>query len=85
MVVQTIIIDDKGKKVVRTHRDFNEQLGMAELREGFYAQQQSARSGEMYQLKGKERILMAQFGNTNNSDEGRFDEGEPTWGEEGAE
>lgn len=82
MVVQ-MIIDTGIATITRTYRDIIKGVNLAQMREGFYAQEQSAKSGQMYQLKGKERILVAQFGIANNSDQGRFDEGSTDWPEEG--
>lgn len=42
-------------------RDVIKNKHLAERREGFYALRESFRSGRLYQLNGKERILIAKF------------------------
>lgn len=61
MTVQTKVDDGTGIKT-RTWRDIYKTKGLAELREGFYAQREHCRWGVMIQLKGKERILLGSFG-----------------------
>lgn len=61
MVVQTRIHD--GTRVnTRTYRNIVKNINLAQFREGFYAQEEHSRWGVMTQLKGKERIVLARFG-----------------------
>lgn len=82
MVIQTVFYNGE-KHITRTYRDVKRHRGLSELREGFLAQRDTYKWGKMIQLKGKERIIIAQF--FNGDDEGRFDEGTTDWNEEGAE
>jgi len=61
MVIQTRIHDGLGVRT-RTYRDIVKGVNLAQLREGFYAQEMSCKWGEMVQLKGKQRIVIGQFG-----------------------
>jgi hypothetical protein len=61
MTIQTIVFDGI-KRTTRTYRNVYKGVNLAELREGFYAQEQSNKWGVMTQLKGKERIILARFG-----------------------
>lgn len=61
MTVQTTIFDGL-KRTTRTYRNIYKGVNLAEIREGFYAQENWNKWGTMIQLKGKERILLARFG-----------------------
>lgn len=61
MTIQTIINDGITVRT-RTYRDIIKGVNLAEARDGFYAQEAYSRWGEMYQLKGTNRILIASFG-----------------------
>jgi hypothetical protein len=62
MVIQIIIHDGINTRT-RTHRDIVLARGdLTRLREGFEAQAAFSKWGEMVQLKGKERIILAKFG-----------------------
>lgn len=61
MTVQTRVHDGISVKT-RTWRKVYKTKGLAEVREGFYAQQEHSKWGAMIQLKGKERILLNSFG-----------------------
>lgn len=61
MVVQTKVHDGISVKT-RTYRNIIKNLNLAELREGFYAQEEHSRWGVMIQLKGQHRIVLARFG-----------------------
>lgn len=61
MVIQTRIHDGISIKT-RTYRDIVRGVNLAQFREGLFAQEPYTKWGEMVQLKGNERILMARFG-----------------------
>lgn len=61
MTVQTTVYDGT-KRITRTYRNIYKGVNLAELREGFYAQEEHSVWGVMIQLKGKERIILARFG-----------------------
>lgn len=61
MTVQTRVHDGLSVKT-RTWRKVYKTKGFAEVREGFYAQQEHSKWGVMIQLKGKERIVLNSFG-----------------------
>lgn len=63
MTVQTRIHDGIGIKT-RTWRKVYKTKGLAEVREGFFAQAEHSKWGQLIQLKGKERILLNSFGIT---------------------
>lgn len=61
MTVQTRVHDGISVKT-RTWRNVYKTKGLAEVREGFFAQREHSRWGIMVQLKGKERIELGRFG-----------------------
>lgn len=61
MVIQTHINDGISVKT-KTYRNVIKGVNLAQFREGFYAQKVYSRWGQMFQLKGKQRILLASFG-----------------------
>jgi hypothetical protein len=61
MTVQTTVFDG-NKRTTRTYRNIYKGVNLAQLREGFLAQEDWNKWGTMIQLKGKERILLARFG-----------------------
>jgi hypothetical protein len=61
MTVETTIFDGKRRET-RIYRKVYKGVNLAELREGFYAQEQSAEWGLMVQLRGKDRIVIGRFG-----------------------
>ena len=61
MTVQTTVFDG-NKRITRTYRSIYKGVNLAELREGFYAQENWNKWGTMIQLKGKDRILLGRFG-----------------------
>lgn len=61
MTIQTKIDTGLGIKT-QTYRNIYKGKNLAEFREGFFAQEEHSRSGVMIQLKGKERIVLARFG-----------------------
>jgi len=61
MVIQ-IRIHDGIRIKTRTYRDVVRGVNLAQYREGFYAQEAYSKWGEMVQLKGNERIVLARFG-----------------------
>lgn len=68
MVIQTKIDTGLGIKT-RTYRNVIKGVNLAEFREGFFAQEEHARSGVMIQLKGKKRIVLARFGEEQEGDD----------------
>ena len=61
MVIQTRIHDGISVKT-RTYRKIYKSQSYYEWREGFMAQSSFCKWGEMVQLRGTERILLASFG-----------------------
>lgn len=60
MTIETLI--DLGHRVdARTYENATDK-DLARLREGFYAQRESARWGVLVKLEGEERIVLADFG-----------------------
>jgi len=61
MVIQTRI--HNGINInTRTHRNIVRGVNLAQFREGFFVQEPYSKWGEMVQLKGNERIVIARFG-----------------------
>ncbi len=61
MTVQTIVFDG-SRKETRTFRNIYRGVNLAELREGFFAQEQGNKWGIMVQLKGNDRLIIGRFG-----------------------
>lgn len=61
MTIQTILDDGTGTRTT-TYRNVFKSVNLAQYREGFEAQAEHCKWGVLYQLKGKERILLARFG-----------------------
>ena len=61
MIIQTTVYDG-SKRTTRTWRNIYKGVNLAELREGFYAQEEHNQWGLMVQLKGTERIILGRFG-----------------------
>lgn len=61
MTIQSTVYDG-NKRITQTYRNVYKGVNLAEYREGFYAQEQYNQWGTLIQLKGKERILLARFG-----------------------
>jgi hypothetical protein len=64
MVIQTRIHDGISLKT-RTYRNVIEGVNLAQYREGFFAQEPYNEWGEMFHLKGNERIMISRFGKVN--------------------
>lgn len=62
MVIQLIYINPDGTTRTRTYRDVKP-WEKSELMRTFYEQRTLYPGGIMVQLKGKERVLVARFGN----------------------
>lgn len=67
MTVQTTVFDGISRKT-RTYRNIYRGKNLAELREGFFAQEEHCQWGVMIQLKGTERLVLGRFG-TRDDDE----------------
>lgn len=61
MVIQTRVNDGVATKTC-IYRGVIKGINLAQFREGFYAQEEHSRWGIMIQFKGKERIVLARFG-----------------------
>lgn len=61
MTIQTTVFDG-NKRTTRTYRNIYKGVNLAELREGFYAQENWNKWGTMIQFKGKNSILLGRFG-----------------------
>lgn len=68
MTVQTVVFNGIRRET-RTYRNIYKGVNLAELREGFFAQEEHCMWGVMTQLKGKERIVLARFGEAQEGDE----------------
>lgn len=67
MTVQTIVFNGIERQT-RTYRNIYKGVNLAELREGFYAQEEHCQWGIMVQLKGTDRIVLARFGRDQEND-----------------
>lgn len=63
MTVQTVVFDGV-KRTTRTWREVFKGVNLAQVREGFYAQEDGNQWGVMYQLKGTTKIVLGRFGVT---------------------
>jgi hypothetical protein len=61
MTVQTTVFDGISRKT-RTYRKIYKGVNLAQLREGFFAQEEHCQWGLMVQLKGTDRIVLGRFG-----------------------
>lgn len=61
MTVQSVVFDG-DRRVTRTYRNVYKGVNLSQVREGFYAQENWNKWGTLVQFKGKERILLARFG-----------------------
>lgn len=61
MTVQTTVHDGISKKT-RTYREIFRGVNLAQIREGFFAQEEHCKWGVMVQLKGKQRLVLGRFG-----------------------
>lgn len=68
MTVQTTVFDG-NRKTTRTYRNIYKGVNLAELREGFFAQEEHCKWGLMIQLKGSDRIILARFGENQETDD----------------
>lgn len=60
MTIQITVFD--GQRKTRTYRNIYRGVNLAQLREGFYAQEEHCKWGHMVQLRGKDRIVLGRFG-----------------------
>ncbi len=68
MTVQ-ITVFDGVKRITRTWRNIYRGVNLAELREGFFAQEEHCKWGIMVQLKGTDRLVLGRFGNNDEDDQ----------------
>jgi hypothetical protein len=61
MTVQTTVFDG-NKRITRTYRNIYRGVNLAEIREGFFRQEDYCKWGVMIQLKGTERLVLGRFG-----------------------
>lgn len=65
MVIQMVFGNGQEEKESRIYRDVVKNTQIAQYREGFYSRQLDFQWGFLYQLKGKDKIVLGQFGASN--------------------